>query len=216
MDKYLSIITNFGCHWSCPYCIYKNGNLDVPKTTIDGLRELKRAIKENKVNWVSLSGGGDPLHHFHEHYAWYKKMFSKIPNDVRLEMHTSYTQIHDNIPLLYIFDRMVYHVRSISAMKHIVRYGAKQIVRVVFVVTNDFTPEKIYMIAKEVKSNPNIDELSFRQMVDGNFQPTHFCEEYLKAGHKKDWYYIEQGDYNLYYCENRVSTRYEDFKRNDG
>lgn len=23
-DKYLSVITNFGCHYSCPYCIVKN------------------------------------------------------------------------------------------------------------------------------------------------------------------------------------------------
>ena len=27
MDKYLSIITNFGCHYKCPYCIVKENNL---------------------------------------------------------------------------------------------------------------------------------------------------------------------------------------------
>lgn len=25
-DKYISIITNFGCHYTCPYCIVKNNN----------------------------------------------------------------------------------------------------------------------------------------------------------------------------------------------
>ena len=34
MDKYLSIITNFGCHYNCPYCIVKNNNLHIPKTTL--------------------------------------------------------------------------------------------------------------------------------------------------------------------------------------
>lgn len=22
-DEYYSVITNFGCHWTCPYCIVK-------------------------------------------------------------------------------------------------------------------------------------------------------------------------------------------------
>lgn len=87
-----------------------------------------------------------------------------------------------------------------------------QIIRVVFVVTEDFTPERIDQIVAKVKANPDIDELSFRQMIDSDYRTTHYCEEYLRAGHKKDWWYIEQGDYNLYYCENKVSTKYEDFK----
>lgn len=33
-DKYLSVITNFGCHYSCPYCIVKNNHLNIPKTTL--------------------------------------------------------------------------------------------------------------------------------------------------------------------------------------
>ena len=32
--------------------------------------------------------------------------------------------------------------------------------------------------------------------------------EYLKEGHQKRWWYIEQNDYNLYYCENEVYTEY--------
>ena len=31
-EKYLSIITNFGCHYTCPYCIVKHNNIDVPVT----------------------------------------------------------------------------------------------------------------------------------------------------------------------------------------
>ena len=50
-------------------------------------------------------------------------------------------------------------------------------------------------------------------MVDGNYKETHYCEDFLKAGHKKDWWYITQCDYNLYYAENEVKTRYEDFKK---
>ena len=213
MDKYLSIITNFGCHYTCPYCIVKNNNLHIPKTTVDGLRELPNAIKEHKVNWVSISGGGDPLFELWENLYWYETLFRITPNDIKLELHTSYFR-HDFMYMVVCkgFDRVVYHLRDIDDISMINRWRKDQIVRVVFVVTEDFTSEKIDSIVSAVKASDIVDELSFRQMVDENYKTTHYCEEYLKAGHKKDWYYIEQNDYNLYYCENEVSYKYEDFK----
>ena len=45
MDKYLSIITNFGCHGRCPYCIVRENGIKVPKSTIGGLDKLEDAIK---------------------------------------------------------------------------------------------------------------------------------------------------------------------------
>lgn len=29
--RYMSIITNFGCHYKCPYCIVKENNLHIPR-----------------------------------------------------------------------------------------------------------------------------------------------------------------------------------------
>jgi hypothetical protein len=83
----------------------------------------------------------------------------------------------------------------------------------VYVVTEAATEEKIDSIATIVKYHPEIDELSFRQMIDNNYQTTHYCEDYLKAGHGDRWFYIQQGDYNLYYAENEVKRRYEDFRK---
>ena len=51
-DKYLSVITNFGCHYSCAYCIVKNNHLNIPKTTIHGLNNLFSEIVKNRCNWV--------------------------------------------------------------------------------------------------------------------------------------------------------------------
>lgn len=75
MDKYLSIITNFGCHYSCPYCIVKENNLNIPVTTIEGLKELDNAFKSSGCNIISISGGGDPLHNYNEHFDWYRELF---------------------------------------------------------------------------------------------------------------------------------------------
>ena len=42
--KYMSVITNFGCHYKCPYCIVKENNLHIPKTTLAGLDSLREAL----------------------------------------------------------------------------------------------------------------------------------------------------------------------------
>ena len=65
--QYMSIITNFGCHYKCPYCIVKENNLHIPRTTLAGLDNLEEALKENGCNIVSISGGGDPLHEYEKH-----------------------------------------------------------------------------------------------------------------------------------------------------
>lgn len=44
MDKYLSVITNFGCHGRCPYCIVRENGIKVPKSTVDCLDKLEDAI----------------------------------------------------------------------------------------------------------------------------------------------------------------------------
>lgn len=59
MDKYLSVITNFGCHGRCPYCIVRENGIKVPKSTVDGLDKLEDAITLTGANIVSISGGGD-------------------------------------------------------------------------------------------------------------------------------------------------------------
>ena len=65
--KYMSVITNFGCHYKCPYCIVKENNLHIPRTTLSGLDNLEEALKENNCDIVSISGGGDPLHEYEKH-----------------------------------------------------------------------------------------------------------------------------------------------------
>lgn len=207
-NKYLSIITNFGCHYTCPYCIVKNNNINVPVTTVEGLDGLKQAIIENGVNIVSVSGGGDPLFKAVEHLDWWKELSIILyETNTPLEIHTSYTKLP--VVLSYA-NRMVYHLHDKSQLADIHR-RYHEIVRVVFVVTDDMTEDDISEIAKFVKSSDQIDELSFRQMVKKDYELSYHLHDFLKAGHQKDWWYIEQCDYNLYYAENRVYTKYSDF-----
>lgn len=206
MNNYLSIITNFGCHYSCPYCIVKNNNLNIPKTTLCGLEKLPHYLSIGKYDWVSLSGGGDPLFQFLNHKEWYDKFFTLVPDNIKLELHTSYIN-EANAPYEK-FDRVVYHLHSLEQLK-LVKRVKQQITRVVFVVSENFTEDLIKSIAAYCADSSEIDELSFRQMVDSNYQETDYCQEYLRAGHQKLWWYIEQNDYNTYYCENRIYNEYK-------
>lgn len=217
--RYMSIITNFGCHYKCPYCIVKENNLNIPRTTLAGLDNLEEALKENGCNIVSISGGGDPLHEYEKHVDWYRKLFGIVrkchinssTRPIPVEMHTSYMTDETSFPF-YDCYRVVYHANSIDQLSHIRRIG-DEITRAVFVVTADYTIADIMDIALFVKNSTEIDELSFRQLVDDKYTEQHYLEDYLRMGHKKLWWYIEQNDYNLYYAENEVSGRYRDFEK---
>ena len=217
MDKYLSIITNFGCHFKCPYCITKNTGIDIPKTTMEGLDCLSLFIKKFDIDIVSVSGGGDPLYGYMDlkdatSYYWYKHLFNILSDlGIKFELHTSY--IDNDFYRVHGKDcyRIVYHLRDYKQLESIKRYD-NEIVRVVFIVTEDMTKEDIDKIADYCKNSDVIDELSFRQMVDENYQTTFYHYDYLKKYHKARWYYIEQCDYNIYYCENKIFTRFEDMR----
>lgn len=208
--KYMSVITNFGCHYKCPYCIVKNNGLYIPKTTVEGLKKLSEYTRLYGCNIVSISGGGDPLYDYEKHVDWYRELFGKAAKDYHIEMHTSYMTDETTFPFYDCF-RVVYHARSIDQLSRIRRTG-EEIVRVVFVVTSDYTIEDLFKIASFVHKSTEIDELSFRQYVDDQYKAQHYLEDYLRLGHEKFWYYIEQKDYNIYYAENRILYHYKDFK----
>ena len=118
------------------------------------------------------------------------------------------------------FSRVVYHMRPTSLSDDVAlalprKWFDGQKVRVVYVVTPDFTPERIDRIADLVASNNVVDELSFRQMVNPDNTIDHTCEEYLKAGHQKRWWYIQQDDYNTYVVNDRLYTRFSDIGKED-
>lgn len=210
MTKTLSIITNFGCHFTCPYCVVKNNSIDVPVTTNESLDKLKTAVEIVKPDKISVSGGGDPLYYYGLHIDYYDKLFNLCQEmSLPVEMHTSYKNA--SFPY-WKCSKVVYHCMSVDDLSQIKRHG-DEVIRVVFVVDESFTPDKIDEIVTHVKNSSVISELSFRQMIDKNYRTTDYCQDYLRQGHKKDWYYIEQNDYNIYFIEGELYDRYEDLKK---
>lgn len=210
-EKYLSIITNFGCHYTCPYCIVKNNNMDIPKTRRKSLKKLKAAVEFEKANIISVSGGGDPLHNYPNSKRYYDELFRLCEEiNIPLEMHTSYHKSTFPYEKCY---RVVYHCHNLCQLVAIKRHG-NEIVRAVFVVTEDFTEELIHNIYNYVSNSDVIDELSFRQMVDKDHRVTHYCQDYLRKFHKDRWWYIEQSDYNPYFVNGDIYYKFSDISSN--
>lgn len=215
---YLSVITNFGCHWKCPHCIVRENGLAIPRTTYDGLDALGCAIDLARPDWVSVSGGGDPLFG-HERAAsrtWHAR-FAEIvrSHDCKLEMHTSYLDAPDFADDWRGDDytRVVYHILEPGDIASLRRIG-DEIVRAVLVVDGAVTEDDVLAIEAAVKASPVVDELTFREYVDGTYTARPYHESLLQTGHDQGrWHYVRQADYNLYYTENRVYTRFRDIGR---
>lgn len=209
MSKTLSIITNFGCHYQCPYCVVKKNGIQVPKTTITGLYSLGLCLIENHCDTVSVSGGGDPLYEWQKHADWWYQLITILSRyDIPLEIHTSY--IDSGFPI-ELCKKVSYHLRNKKQIQEIKRHGEEKI-RAVFVVTDDMTEQDLHDIVELVKVSQDVDQISFRQRIDEDYKISYHLHNELKAGHGKDWWYIEQGDYNLYYAEGKVYKQYADFK----
>lgn len=73
--------------------------------------------------------------------------------------------------------------------------------------------EEINRISDFVRCSDQIDELSFRQMVNDRYETEYYNDDFLKAGHNKGlWHYIRQKDYNIYYAENRIYTKFSEIE----
>ena len=213
--KILSILTNFGCHFSCPYCVYRENGINIPFTNADtfGWSQLEEELKKHRGELVSISGGGDPLYNFSNkaNKDFYKKFFSLLDKyQCRLELHTSLVDKefpYDRCERVVFHFTMPNQISMLDIIKDEIKIS-NTIVRIVYVVQKHYTKHIIREILEEVKKSKCVKELSFRQMIDKKGATTYYLYDYLKEGHKKDWYYIEQSDYNEYFVQNHIEKEY--------
>lgn len=212
-----SIITNFGCDRNCPYCISKIGKHGIPYTSLSAtLNSLRLIAKTGEMTSLSVSGGGDPLFSITTEDArvdWYSTITSFCAfNNIKSKIHTSYfTDLsHTQKDIISKFDLVSYHLFDVQDIQCVERVQ-QECVRVVFVVTPDFTTQKIDKIKQEVSENDNINQLTFRQYVSNDYMPVRVCEDYLVHGdHQSYWKYVRKGDYNNYIVNNKLYFRFKD------
>lgn len=210
----LSILINFGCHFGCSYCVYRDNKINIPFTHIDtfGWNQLEEELKKHKGEEVSVSGGGDPLYNYDEsnNRAFYDKLFALLKKyNCKLELHTSIFDPrfpYDNCERVVFHFTMPNQIKMLYYRTSLVSLPSK--VRVVYVVQEHYTKHLINEIVKEVLACEEITELSFRQMIKADGTTDYTLYDYLKEGHMKDWYYIEQQDYNEYFVQDHLEREY--------
>lgn len=213
MNSVLSILSNFGCHWGCRYCVYRENGINIPKTDYRtfGWHELEEQLKLHKGELVSISGGGDPLYNYDrcDNQLFYKLLFELLEKyECRLELHTS--MLIEEFPYDKC-ERVVFHLTMPTQISLINNrlFKLPKLVRVVYVVQDYYTKGLVNQIVRYVNNNRNaVNELSFRQMIGTNGETKYFLHDYLKQEHKKLWYYIEQYDYNEYFVEDHIEKEY--------
>lgn len=220
-NSILSILTNFGCHFGCSYCVYRENGINIPKTDYCtfGWDELEEELKKHKGELVSISGGGDPLYDYANNKRFYENLFVLLEKyNCRLELHTS---IVDPCFDYSYCERVVFHFtmpNQIKMLENLIIKGQNSLqlpinVRVVYVVQEHYSKHLINEIVSEVASASwIINELSFRQMIGKDGEPKYYLHDYLKQGHQKDWYYIEQSDYNEYFVQDHIEKEYLNIK----
>lgn len=218
-EEMLSILSNFGCHFGCRYCVYRENKIKIPTTDerTFGWKQLEIELQKHKGELISISGGGDPLYDYNEDRHRSKLFYSKLfilldAYNCRLELHTS--MLIEEFPYDKC-ERVVFHLTMPTQISLINNrlFKLPKYVRAVYVVQDYYTKALVNQIVKYTKDNNNaINELSFRQMIGSHGETKYYLHDYLKEGHKKDWYYIEQADYNKYFVQDHIEEEYLNIK----
>ena len=216
----LSILTNFGCHWGCRYCVYRENGINIPHTNYKTFNwnELEKQLEKHKGELVSISGGGDPLYNYGDfaNIMFYTILFHYLEKyDCTLELHTSMVDEHfpyDKCERVVFHFTMPNQITMLDILSKTLKLPS--IVRVVYVVQDYYTKALVNEIVKNVNESSIISELSFRQMIGKNGETTYYLHDYLLDGHMATnrWYYIEQSDYNEYFVQDRIETSYLEIK----
>jgi len=209
----LSFITNFGCHFSCSYCVTKKSGIKIPKTTVKDLCRLEDKILKSDNGLISISGGGDPLFEYENNKSFYDELFSILKRtSCCLEMHTCY--LNSSFPYENCY-RIVYHMTGLNKIGEIqkVKRHKTEKIRIVFVVEPCYSENDIMTIYGAYLKNDNIDQLSFRQIVYSDFSLDTTLQTFLEIGHSdKKWFYIKQNDYNTYIVGNKNYSKFKEIK----
>lgn len=220
MDKYMSVITNFGCHYSCPYCIVKNNNLQIPKSTIDGLNSLEEEIKKNQCNWVSISGGGDPFYDWQNNIDFYNHMYELATKyGKKLDIHTRI--LPTDMDLIKKFRKIAlsiepYDTRAMERLQVILPEIEKTTkLRVINVLNERMTTEDCLDYINKMH-NIGVKQITFRQMF-GNKNAYQNFLNIKNTINIPGVMFLPDGEYHHYYftTNNKLYPYFFGYTEND-
>lgn len=193
-ERNISVITNFGCHANCWYCVWKGHELENVNEKTDW-NKLEQFLFDNKEKGkVSVSGGGDCLYEYGQYVDWWTKFF-KIAAQLNLlvDVHTREKFTHQSFWKKYI-NRCVFSSDYLPNDIDYLGFLVKLVkVRITHVVTADTTFDMIdnYLHFQEKTGC----QFTIKELVghSDNGMYKKIREKYPEI------YHLDKGDYNIYY-----------------
>lgn len=199
----ISIITNFGCHADCWYCIWKAHPLKDVQLQTDWEKLRAFLVEYQDRGKVSVSGGGDCLYHYDQHVGWWIRLFEET-SDLRMlvDVHTREKFTHQRF--WKRINRCVFSSDYLSDDEEYLNYLIKHTkLRITHLVTKDTTDKMIedYLRYQEKTGC----QFTIKELVNyddgGRYQA-------IKAKYP-EIFYLDKGDYNIYYMpDNTVKEKF--------
>lgn len=212
----LSIITNFGCDFRCPYCIWRNNSDNhskYPVITSNPLNdtEFKKLLLENKTDVISLSGGGDPLYRFSEQNSVSRQFLNDLDKmNIKYDIHSMNTkELINAINTYNNIHKVVVHIRlkqlNLDYIK-LIEIAKSKNVQVRFALVLDGVSDTDIAMLEEIFRDV---QFSLRRHVtkDGISE----VSDYAKTINERNplHMFIEQKDYNTYLMpDNTITTEF--------
>lgn len=206
----LSIITEFGCPYSCSFCISKSQNTK-NEYEFDGsfLRDLRDIVLEGDVKRLSISGGGDPLFaHNNDTLKFYEAVvkFAEF-HELPLSVHTNWN--YPNIVAeTYSFDKFVVSINHSDYKEKIKNW--KHIKNVRYAYVSDGNLRDYYDILSGIVDEYWVFgkrvEFTVRQLDGSDISDYSSIISDIADLEDDSIRFLPSGDYNLYYNLNKKKT----------
>ena len=208
--KGISVITNFGCPFDCPYCIWKGHPLEHchDETDWGKLDAFLRKGAERGCDHVSISGGGEPLFRFREHMTWWNRLMeSAKAARLYVDIHTRMRPTYSDDAWDFIHSRIHRLVMSSDRVEDVMPYADSDECpapyrRVVHVVTEHDTMGTLRAYARACRT-PFV-QFSFKKLHGS--EDNDLWEQARRSLSIPNICFIKDCDFNEYYMPNNMIT----------
>lgn len=201
--KNLSIITDFGCPFSCYFCISKSQKTKKDFVfDIDTFSNMERTFDLSAYDRISLSGGGDPLFiHSEEINKFYIGLFEfSKKHNLPLHMHTNF---RDPADICHDFDKIVLSIHEEDYIYKLNKWSEFKNLRVAFVSTGD---NDIELLKRVYAAVPESIQFTVKQLDYVDISCFSEVKKFLST--KKNARFLPNGDYNEYFYLNDQEVFY--------
>ena len=219
----LSIITNFGCIYSCPFCISSSQNTKNDyKFKLKDARDIRNLLKSGIYTRLSISGGGEPLYIHNKDIELLYKFIIKnsIKYNIHLSFHTNFKKPSVKLAKLSLGN---YYKQNYVISTHAEDYlhkfhywsedGWNNGFNLRFTYVIGYNDNDLELIKDMLDKKPPEAKLTLKQLDGTVLENIKDIDKIRKLiANNKNCIILESGDYNTYYNlkDNQIYTKFKE------